>query len=219
MKHTRRGFARLALLFLAASLLMGAGQAPPPRRIEFTAQQREDLDRVSAFLNGIHTLSAAFVQMNEQGNISQGGFFLSRPGKLRFEYRPPSPTLVVATGGKIYVKNGRLNTVDSYDTSDTPLGLLLADTIDLKRNPAVLGIDRRAGELVLRARSSTNRLKDNINIVFATEPQLAIRSWTVRDAQGGSTSIALSQMQMGAALNDALFAVPVRAPVIRKGGN
>jgi outer membrane lipoprotein-sorting protein len=219
MKHTRREFARLAVPFLAAALLMGAGQAPPPRRIEFTAQQREDLDKVSAFLNGIHTLSAAFVQMNERGNISQGGFFLSRPGKLRFEYRPPSPTLVVATGGKIYVKNSRLNTVDSYDASDTPLGLLLADTIDLKRNPAVLGIDRRAGELVLRARSSTNRMQDNINIVFATEPQLAIRSWTVRDAQGGSTSIALSQMQMGAGLNDGLFAVPVRAPVIRKGGN
>lgn len=219
MKHSRRDFAGMAAALLALPLLMGAGQAPPPRRIEFTAEQKADLDRISAYLNGIRTLSAGFVQMNPQGNLAQGTFYLSRPGRLRFEYRPPSPTLIVATGGRIYVRNSRLNTVDHYDVSDTPLGLLLADNIDLKRNPAVLGVDRQPGELTLRARSSTNRMQDNIQIVFSTEPQLAIKSWTVRDAQSGSTSVALSQVAMGANTPDELFAVPVKAPVVRKSSN
>lgn len=217
MKHSRRDFTGRAAAFLAVALLPGAGPLVQPR-IQFTAQQREDLDRVSAYLNGIRTLAASFAQVNEKGGVTQGNFYLARPGRLRFEYRPPSPTLVVATGGNIYVRNSRLNTVDRYSVQDTPLGLLLGENIDLRRNTAVLGIDRRPGELLLRARTSTNRTQDNINIVFATEPQLAIRSWTVRDAQGGITSVSFGQPQMGAALPDELFAVPVKTPIIRQSG-
>jgi outer membrane lipoprotein-sorting protein len=215
MKHSRRDFARLATAILAVPLLTGAGPLVQPR-VSFTAQQRADLDAVSAYLNGIRTLSAGFIQMNPNGGVTEGTFYLSRPGRLRFEYRPPSPTLIVATRGSIYLRNSRLNTVDHYSVQDTPLGLLLGDNIDLKRNSAVLGIDRRPGELLLRARSSTNRTQDNINIVFATEPQLGISSWTVRDAQSGNTSVVFRQVQTGVALADALFAVPVPAPRIRK---
>ncbi len=216
MKHSRREFVQLAIPFLAVTALTAAGQSFPAPRVQFSAEQRADLDAVSAYLNGIRTLSAGFIQMSPQGGIAQGNFYLSRPGQLRFEYRPPSPTLIVATRGRIHIRNSRLNTVESYSVQDTPLGLLLADNIDLKRNSAVLGIDRRPGELLLRARSSTNRSQDNINIVFATEPQLSIRSWTVRDGQGGNTSVAFSQVQMGAPLAETLFAVPVKAPTIRK---
>ena len=44
----------------------------------------------------------------------------------------PAPLLIVATGGAVYVKNARLNTMDNYDLSDTPLGLLLNQNVDLK---------------------------------------------------------------------------------------
>ena len=218
MKHSRREFARLAAPLLAMALLPGAGPLVQPR-IQFNAQQREDLDKVSAYLNSIRTMAAGFAQMNEKGGITQGTFYLSRPGRLRFEYRPPTPTLVVATGGKIYVRNSRLNTVEPYSVQDAgPLLLLLGENVDLRRNPNVMGIERRPGELLLRARTSPNRTQDNINIVFATEPQLTIRSWTIRDAQGGTTSVSFSQPQLGVALPDELFAVPVKTPVIRPGG-
>ena len=94
--------------------------------------------------------------------------------------------------------------------------LTVGENIDLKRNPAVLGIERRPGELLLRARSSTNRTQDNINIVFATEPRLEIRSWTVRDMQSGATSVVFRDVRTGLELADSLFAVPVKAPSIRK---
>lgn len=224
MKLTRRDFA-LAAAFAG----LASGAAPNAafaqnkiqlqRRIEFTPQQREDLDKVSAYLNSITTLAAQFVQMSPNGGISQGEFYLARPGKLRFEYRPPSPTLIVAAGGNIYVRNSRLNTVDRYSVQDTPLGLLLADNINLRANSAVLGIDRLDGQLLLRARSSTNRMQDNIQIVFATAPTLQIRQWTARDAQGGSTSVALSGIQVGVPVAPEAFAIPVKAPTIRKSGN
>jgi outer membrane lipoprotein-sorting protein len=216
MKHSRREFARLAIPFLAVAALTGAGQSFPAPRVQFNAEQRADLDAVSAYLNGIQTLSATFIQMSPQGGMAQGNFYLARPGQLRFEYRPPSPLLIVATRGRIHMRNSRLNTVESYSVDDTPLGLLLGEKIDLKRNTNVLGIERRAGELLLRARSSTNRTQDNINIVFSTEGGISIRSWTVRDGQGGNTSVVFSDVKLGAPLADTLFAVPVKAPSTRK---
>ena len=219
MKLTRRDFALTAAAFAAAGgSALAQNKIQLQRRIEFTPQQREDLDRVSAYLNSITTLGAQFVQMNAQGSVSRGEFYLARPGKLRFEYRPPSPQLIVATGGNIYVRNSHLNTVDRYSVQDTPLGLLVADAINLRGNSAVLGIDRQPGQLLLRTRSSTNRMQDNIQIVFATEPALQLRQWTVREAQGGSTSVALSGVQTGMPIAPESFAIPVKAPVIRKSG-
>lgn len=230
MTLSRRDFALSVAAFAALPSLAAQAQnsimkAPPspPRRGTFTELQREDLARIGDYLNGISTLTADFSQINAQGGLAQGTFYLARPGRLRFEYRPPSPTLIVANGGNIYVRNSRLNTVDRYSVNDTPLELLLTGNIDLARNPAILGVDRIPGAdgevegLSLRARSTTNRMQDNITIAFALRPSVEIRQWTVRDAQGGTTQVGLSNIRMGMALADSLFAVPVRAPSTRKG--
>jgi outer membrane lipoprotein-sorting protein len=221
MKLSRRNFALVAAAFAALAPVVAQAQnkIQIQRRIEFTPQQREDLDRVSEYLNTFTTLAANFIQESPKGAISSGEFYLARPGKLRFEYRPPSPTLIVAGGGKIYVRNSRLNTVDSHSVSDTPLGLLLDDKVNLRANSAVLGIDRLADRLVLRARSSTNRMQDNIQIVFSTVPTLRIVQWTVRDAQGGTTNVSLTNIQTGVPIAPEAFAIPLKAPTIRKSGN
>jgi outer membrane lipoprotein-sorting protein len=122
---------------------------------------------------------------------------------------------MVATGGAFYVKNARLNTLDKADLSDTPLGLLLNDAVDLARNKAVIGVSEQDGAIIVNARTSTNRNNSNITLVFAT-PSLELRQWTVKDNQGGTTMVALQNPQVGATIDDSLFAVPVKAP--RKAG-
>jgi outer membrane lipoprotein-sorting protein len=218
MKQTRRDFVAASAALLSVPLLSGAGQPAPQRRIDFRGEEAQDLDKISAWLNGLTTLTAAFVQTSPEGKTAQGTFYLARPGRLRFEYRAPSPLLIVATGGNIYVRNSRLNTVDRTSVSDTPLRLLLADDIDLKRNPAVLAINRMPGALVLHARSSTNRMSENMVITFSA-PDIQIREWVVKDLQGDPTSVVLSQVQTGTPLPDTLFAVPVKAPSVRKGAD
>jgi outer membrane lipoprotein-sorting protein len=209
---------RLAALFVvlfSVALFSGAGQAPPARRIEFTAEQQAALDKVSAWLNSVHTLKSGFIQLGPDGQLDQGEFLLEKPGKLRFEFNPPNPLLIVATGGKIYVQNSRLNTVDSYDVSDVPLDLLLSDNVNLKANSAITGIDIQDDALVVHARTTTNRQQGNITLVFSY-PQIELRQWTVKDNQGGTTMVALHNPEVGAPIDDSLFAIPVKAP--RKAG-
>ena len=130
-----------------------------------------------------------------------------KPGQIRFEYNPPSALLIVATGGRVHVKNSRLNTVDSYDLSDTPLGLLLNKDVDLKANKAVMGITEQNGAVIVQARTSTNRNNSNITLVFSA-PALELRQWTVRDNQGGNTTVALQGLEPGASLDASLFIAP-----------
>lgn len=213
---------RLPLLLTAALsvfCLTGAGQLPPQRMYQsYSAQEKADLDRVSAYLNGIRTLRSEFVQIGPEGNADQGALYIEKPGRIRFAFRQPNPMTIVATGGAIYVKNARLNTVDKYDLSDTPLGLLLNDKVDLARNRAVLGVKRQDGMLVVQARTSTNRNNSNITLIFS-DPGLELRQWTVRDNQGGVTTVALQSPQTGATLDQALFTVPVKAVKIKQSSN
>ena len=199
--------------------LTGAGQPVPQRLYQaYSAQEKAQLDRISAYLNGIRTLRSEFVQIGPEGGADQGELYIEKPGRIRFAFRQPNPVTIVATGGAIYVKNARLNTVDKYDLSDTPLGLLLNDKVDLARNKAVLGVAEQNGALIVRARTSANRNNSNITLVFST-PGLELRQWTVKDNQGGVTTVALQSPQIGASLDQALFTVPVKTAKIKQSSN
>ena len=196
---------------LSLLLLTGAGQAPPARKIEFSAEQQAALDKISAWLNSIHTLQSGFIQLGPDGQLDQGQFSLARPGKLRFAYDAPNPTLIVATGDKVYVRNSKLNTVQSYDVTDVPLDLILGENVNLKLNRAITSIDIQKDAAVVYARTSTNRQQSNIALVFSW-PGIELRQWTVKDNQGATTMVALHAPQTGMALDDSLFAVPVKTP-------
>jgi outer membrane lipoprotein-sorting protein len=203
-----RRFSLLLTAALSVLCLTGAGQQAPQRMYQsYSAQEKADLDRISAYLNGIHTLRSEFVQIGPQGGADQGELYIEKPGRIRFAFRPPNPMTIVATGGAIYVKNARLNTVDKYDLSDTPLGLLLNDKVDLARNRAVVGVKQQDGMLIVQARTSTNRNNANITLIFSA-PAIELRQWTVKDNQGGITTVALQNPQIGASLDQALFTVP-----------
>jgi outer membrane lipoprotein-sorting protein len=208
---------RLIFLPVLMVLLSGAGQ-PAILRAIYNDQQKADLDKVSAYLNNIHSLKADFVQIGPDGGVAQGEIDIQKPGQIRFAFQPPSPMLIVATKGEIYVKNARLNTVDHYDLSDTPLGILLNENVDLKTNRSVLGVFEESGSLIVQARSALNQNRSNITLFFSL-PTLELRQWIVKDNQGGNTTVALGNMQIGAHLDPAVFTVPVKDPRPAPGRN
>lgn len=201
--------ASLSLLFLA-----GAGQPAPQRLYQaYSAEEKAVLDKISAYMNSIRTLRSEFVQIGPNGSADQGELYLEKPGRIRFAFRKPSPLLIVSTGGRLYVQNTRLNTVDNYDLSDTPLGILLNEKIDLAHNKSVIGVSEQNGAILVQARTTTNRNNSNITLVFSS-PGLELRQWTVKDNQGGITTVALQSPQVGGTLDEALFTPPVKASKI-----
>lgn len=202
------------LVLLAVPMLMGASHPAPPHRPALDDADRATLDAISARLNELATVKGEFTQINPDGSTSEGTFFISKPGKMRFEYKPPTPTLIVADGKTVAVANTKLNTVDRYPLSETPLGLVLGNEVDLKNDTAVVDVEHQQGSIVVGARTNANMSRANISLVFS-DPGYELRQWTVIDNQGLTTTVALRDLVAGAPLSPSLFLLPDRNPFAR----
>jgi outer membrane lipoprotein-sorting protein len=191
-------------LILAALFALAA--AAPAQAAKWTAAQSADLDRVSAYLNSIKTMRGGFTQIGPQGQVDQGKFYILKPGKIRFDYDPPNPTLVISDGLSIAVYNTRLNTADRYPLTGTPLNLLLSDRLDLKKSSMITGVQHSPGQLIVTGRARDRNATGSITIVF-TDPTLELRQWTIVDAQGLPTTVSINNVQQGVALPESAFKI------------
>ena len=133
---------------------------------------------------------------------------------MRFEYKPPAPSRIVADGRTVAVANTKLNTVDRYPLSETPLGLVLDNDIDLKNETALVSIEHQSGTVVIGARSNSNMSRAHISLVFS-DLGYELRQWTVTDNQGLVTTVALRDLEAGATLAPSLFLLPDKNPFAR----
>jgi outer membrane lipoprotein-sorting protein len=193
-------FARRTLL-AAAALLPFATIA---RAENLSAQDKADIARVEAYLNGLTSLKARFTQVAQDGTISDGIAWLQRPGKMRFQYNPPSPFLLIAAHGVLTFNDSALQQTSNIPLSRTPLGILLAEKVDLNGAVTVTGIQRLPGQLQLTLVRTASPGDGSLTLIFA-EPPLTLRQWTVIDAQRRETHVTLYNAQTGGTFDPQLF--------------
>ena len=188
------------LAAFAAFLMTGAAANAAPLR----AQDVTDLNKISAYLNAITSLQASFVQVGPNGELDQGTIYARKPGRLRFEYAPPSPYLIVSDGTTIAVANQKLRTVDRYPLLDNPLNLILRENVDLTRDNRITAIEHQAGTLRITATEKSGPMKGAVTLIFAY-PAVELRQWIITDAQGLQTMIALKNTKTEVQLAPELF--------------
>jgi outer membrane lipoprotein-sorting protein len=197
------GFAPLLALSLIGLPLAGARAqlaASPPT----TPQDQDDIARVEAYLNGIHTMQARFLQVDANGNSIGGNVWMQRPGRMRFEYDPPDRMLLVAGHGLLVYYDPAVRQTSNLFLSSTPLGLLLQDNVKFTGAVTVTGIARAKGQLQITLVRTKNQSDGTITLIFATDP-LTLRSWIIRDAQGRQTQISLYDMKFGGTFKQSMF--------------
>jgi len=186
---------------ILAAAVMSVSQA---YAAALTAQDVTDLNKISAYLNAIKSMQASFVQVGPNGELDQGMIYARKPGRLRFEYAPPSPYLIVSDGVTIAVANSKLRTVDRYPLIENPLNIILRENIDLAKDQRVAAVDRQAGTLRVTASEKSGPLKGQVTLIFAY-PATELRQWIITDAQGLQTMIALKNTKTEVTLPPELF--------------
>lgn len=173
----------------------------------FDAAQRAAIERVNAYLNSMSFLVGDFVQVGPDGSRTNGNFYLQKPGKIRFEYSPPSPVELIANGSAVAVRDRKLATQDIYPLSQTPLRFLLAEKIDLLRDANVVNISQ--DELFISvlieektAVTGTHRLM----IMFGVQDN-QLKQWTITDPQGYDTTIAIYNLDASRRPDPRLFVI------------
>jgi outer membrane lipoprotein-sorting protein len=156
-----------------------------------TPQQRAIIDRVSNYLSSIQVMTGQFVQVGPDGRRSEGEIYIQKPGKLRFEYDPPSPIEIISDGGSVVVRDRKLATQDVYPLSQTPLRFLLADRLDLLKDTnltAVYADDVFITVVVEETHGIVG--KSRMMIMFGAK-DTQLKQWTVTDPQGYDTTVAV----------------------------
>lgn len=169
-------------------------QAAAPKPADQTPQDRADIARIETYLNGLHVLTARFLQVGPDGAITQGKAWLDRPGRMRFEYDKPSPFLMVAGFGSFVFHDAELNQTTSVPLAVTPLGILLADRVELAGSVTVTAIDRQPGQISVTVTRTSSPEDGSLSLVFADNP-LALRQWVVTDAQREETRVSLFNIE------------------------
>ena len=191
----------LALLTLSAPVAFAAASAPATT---LSAADQADIQRIQAYLNGITTLKAHFVQVAPNGSLSQGTAWLDRPGRMRFQYDPPSPLLLVAGHGEVVFHDSSLDQTTNIPIGLTPLGILLADHISLTGDVTVTGLRRLPGEVQITLVRTARPTDGSLTLTLSDTP-LVLRQWTVVDAQGRQTTVTLTNIELGGRFDQNLF--------------
>jgi outer membrane lipoprotein-sorting protein len=164
------------------------------------------LGRLAAYLNGIHTLKAHFLQVAPDGRISEGTAWVDRPGRMRFAYAPPTPYLLVAGDGLVMFHDRQLDQTSTVPLDRTPLGILLAPDIRFSGTVKVTAVRRLPGEIALTLIRTQAPEQGSLTLVFSTDP-ITLRQWSVVDPQHQRTTVSLTDIETGGRFPPDLFSV------------
>ncbi len=183
------------------------GFSKPGTTTAFDANQRALIERVNIYLMSVQTMVGDFVQVGPDGRRAEGKIYLQKPGRVKFEYNPPSPIELVSDGSSLVVRDRKLETQDLYPLSQTPLRFLLADRIDLLRETNV--VSASADETfvsVMIEEKQTLGGTHKVLLMFSPK-DMQLKQWTITDPQGFDTTVALYNLDYAQKLDSAMFRI------------
>jgi len=186
------------LLALAVSLVL-TGPA-----LALTEGERAEVERLRVYLNGITTMKARFIQNDARGGVATGTFLLHRPGRLRFEYDPPVPILVVARGSFLVHYDKSLKETNYLDQEDTPAWFLLADEVTWDDDFTVTGVERKGPVIEVSATRRSAPDQGAVTLVFQHEP-IRLLGWWLIDTAGNKVQLRLDSQELGVTIDEEMF--------------
>lgn len=215
----KRVHAAAAAAVTAAALMIPGGSATGTGRAlaQDAAPRAKVINRVETYLNSIKTLRARFLQVAPTGEVSRGTVLISRPGKLRIEYDPPSPVLILTQGSYLMLFDKDLQSPSYTSLDDSLAGFLVRSKIRLSGDVQVRELERAKGVVRLSIVQTESPDAGILTLVFNDDP-LQLRQWVIVDAQGGETRVSLENPQFNIKIDPSRFefTLPEEEPIDRE---
>ncbi|MHC5305955.1 outer-membrane lipoprotein carrier protein LolA [Bartonella sp. LJL80] len=170
---------------------------------------------IANHFSSIKTMTGDFVQFSPKGDMSEGTFYLERPGKIRFSYKD-SPVRVITDGKSVAINNRKLDTWDLYQLSQTPMKMLLDNQIDLSGG-RLLGVSQDPGATtIILADKSLG--KGQIRMIFDSKTY-ELRQWTIVDQQNLETTVQITNVRTGVKFAKGMFDIPYQRIAMKRNRN
>ena len=196
----------LVAFLVSATIVLQApfsSAAVPSVPAALTPQDLDDLQRVTGYLNGIRTMTARFRQSSASSGTATGSLWMARPGRMRFEYDPPSSILLLADRFYVYYVDKQLAEMSKVGLKSTPAWFLLRDPITFD-DLVIKRFERGTNTLAITVVEPTELDNGSLTMMFSSQP-LALLQWTIVDQQRKTTTVSISNAQFGVALDPELF--------------
>ena len=206
----------VAVVPLFPFLDVNKAAAARPKAADITREERAEVNRIERYLNSMTTVQARFLQASSNGQLAEGNLYISRPGQLRIEYDPPVPVLIVTSGSWLVYYDKELQQVSHIPLRSTPASILTRPDISLLGGDLILtDFESKAGTLRVTLVQASDPYSGRVSLVFDENP-MALRKWTVIDAQGIETDVSLVTARFDEPLDRKLF--EFRDPRVFKDG-
>lgn len=192
---------------IAFTLVLVAGQS---------SAQALSVAEITRYLNAMRAAQANFVQANPDKTLAQGVLYISKPGKIRYEYTVPNDSLVISDGRYLGIFDRKSNRgPQRYDLRKTPLDILLRDNLDFSAGGVVRDLQSDGTQTKVVAVDPSNPNNGTITMVFTSSPT-ELRQWIVTDRAGKKTTVILSDLQVRSSVPTSLFDISAAAASMRK---
>ncbi len=202
--RTWAGAAALAVLGSSFTFALPAASAQSPAAPAAASQVAEAV----AALRAISTMRADFTQTDRNGQRVSGVLTLKRPGRIRFQYAPGVPMLIVSDGKALTLIDYEVRQVQRWPIGNSPLGALLDPNRDVARFSR-LQPTADANVVSIEVRDRRHPEYGVITLIMMRKPSapggLELTSWVALDSQNKRTTIRLANQQYGVAVADNAF--------------
>jgi outer membrane lipoprotein-sorting protein len=178
------------------------------KAVELSGDQLTSVKRINSYINSFETLRGDFTQISPRGQASRGVIMISKPGKVRFEYAPPVPLLIVSDGKWLTIKNTKKESGDQFPLSATPLRLVVSSRVNLLDETDVIGFEQGDGVTSVTLQDKKGKLGGYIILVY-DETAGVLQQWIVVDGKGKRTTVQLANLETGVALDSKLFKIKI----------
>ena len=204
MKQLRLWFATFVLAMAACASHAQIPDLHPFLSESQLAKHQATITRLENYLSGLSTITSDFTQVAPDGSLTGGKFFLKRPGKMRWQYNPPTPILMVSDGRELVFYDYELQQVTHIPLDSTLIGFLAKEKISFSGELGIRDFSQNRGAIRITVAQREKPGEGELTLEFTDKP-LSIRNFVIRDTTGQTTTVSLGNARFGQALDKELF--------------
>lgn len=155
---------------------------------------KSELEMVENYLNYIKTAEAEFIQLNNDGSLNEGKFYLKKPGKFRWEYYD-QPIIVVANGKSLIYYDSELEQSNYVAIENSIATLITRKKIKFNADLELIKSEKRDGVIFLTAIKSEQKDVGSFSFVF-TEKPLELKKIEFIDANQNKISVSFLDLNV-----------------------
>ena len=162
------------------------------------------INKLEIYLNELNNITSQFIQTSSEGADESGIISISKPGKLRIEYKKNSKLLIIADGKWLHYFDVELNEMQSVIIEKSPAWILLKKNINLKKDFKINKLENKKGKITLEIIDNNIDNIEKIELVFSASP-IKLKKWVITDSQEIETTVALLNIKKKKKFNEKNF--------------